>query len=97
MEEGLTFAIRAKRRVMHSILQGNTTSQISWARWCLPSFSATCNQDLKGHMADADNSWCDSLVREYEQKKKNRDQKYKDMCPWESPTALVFWGDGFGM
>ena len=39
-----------------------------WARWCLPTVNPNCNQDLKGHFADADNSSCDTLVNEYRKK-----------------------------
>lgn len=31
-------------------------NDIIWGRWCLPAFNKHCNQDLKSHWANIDNS-----------------------------------------
>lgn len=94
MEEGLRFGLRVARRVTQRMALGNNAhSTVSWARWCLPSFNPNCDQQLKGHWADADNSCCDTLVLEY------REQKTESVndCPWENPTALVLICNSYGM
>jgi hypothetical protein len=50
-------------------------------------------RNLKGRFADADNSCCDTLVREYREKR----AEAHPICPWENPTALVYLGDSYGM
>ena len=95
MEESLRYGFRVSRRVARQLVPSDTTSQtVAWARWCLPSFNPDCDQNLKGRFADADNSCCDTLVREYREK---RAEPHPTICPWENPTALVYLGDSYGM
>lgn len=62
MEESLKFAVKAFRRmVIHWTTP--SSSQVKWARWCLPSFNKHCDQDLKGRLADADNSCCEKQLK----------------------------------
>ena len=94
MEEGLRLGLRVARRVTHRAALGNNEPPtVSWARWCLPSFSPTCDQQLKGRWADADNSCCDTLVREY----RNKAKETVNDCPWENPTALVLICNSYGI
>ena len=62
----------------------------AWHRWCLPWATAKPCQDLKGALGDGDNSFCDSLLRRY------RDRRDRSpLCPWEHPTAITF-ADSYG-
>jgi len=70
MEEAYKFVARIFKTNMSYIFNKSFTESrpVMWARWCLPTVNPNCNQDLKGHFADADNSSCDTLVNEYRKK-----------------------------
>ena len=82
-------------RTLKHILNQSSHSSVQWARWCLPSINANCDQQLKGHLADADNSCCDSLMMEYQEEKKKSSQTY-NICAWSNPTALLVLSESFG-
>lgn len=60
MEEALRFATRVATRAVRNVFSPNATEAkpVVWGRWCLPAFNPDCDQQLKGHFADADNSFC---------------------------------------
>ena len=94
MEESLRYGFRVSQRVARRLAaRGSSSQTVAWARWCLPSFNPDCDQNLKGRFADADNSCCDTLVREYREKR----AEAHPICPWENPTVLVYLGDSYGM
>ena len=72
MEEAYKLAFKIFRTHSSRLLKAsNTDSNLMWARWCLPTFNPNCDQNLKGYLADADNSSCDTLIREYRERKKS--------------------------
>ena len=94
MDEGLRYGWRVGQRAVRQLLpRAGPAQKVAWARWCLPSFNPDCDQNLKGRFADADNSCCDTLVREYREKQNGSDAA---LCPWENPTALVHLVDTYG-
>ena len=54
----MRFAYRVTRRVAHTLSPADSSTPITWGRWCLPTFNPGCDQQLKGHLADSDNSLC---------------------------------------
>lgn len=65
-------------------------NDIIWGRWCLPAFNKNCNQDLKSHWANIDNS-LSSTKPEHNTPTQNEEK----IVPWDHPTLLVFY-DSFG-
>ena len=64
--ESYRFVFRLGKRYVSRIFDPPADpTTIMWARWCLPAFNPNCDQDRKGHLADADNSSCDTLIRSY--------------------------------
>lgn len=67
MEEAYRLALKICRVNISRMFKSSSVDpgSVMWARWCLPTFNPNCDQDRKGHLADADNSFCDTLIREY--------------------------------
>jgi len=70
MEEAYRLALKICRVNISRMSKSSSVdpSSVMWAQWCLPTFNPNCDQDRKGHLADADNSSCDTLIREYREK-----------------------------
>lgn len=60
-----------------------------WGRWCLPSFNRHCDQFLKGHWADLDNSLC-TMTQAKTSKRPPPPLKREEIVAWENPTLLTF-------
>ena len=71
-------------------------ASIAWHRWCLPSFSAHCDQNFKGMLSDGDHSFCDTLMRKYRKEKNAPQPGLSQACPWENPLCAVY-ADSFGI
>jgi hypothetical protein len=78
MKEAYKISIRIFKTNISRLFKSSPVESVMWARWCLPTFNPNCDQDRKGHLADADNSSCDTLIREYRKKKSL--QKNSTIC-----------------
>ena len=82
MEEAYKFVMRLSRMHPCKFFKQSSSKSIMWARWCLPQFNPNCDQQRKGHLADADNSSCDTLISEYRKKLKK-----KNSSPFPPPPS----------